>query len=311
MDGEATMKNHPATAKRRSSSILLWACLIAAPLGVQADTVTRPVVFDLRLGELSPGTEAPTPDHMVSAIRGASAGALTATLEYGERVECMACVPLLEGKLLASSDPKVREIAAWWLRQRVFGYGRAAVAMRKAVEGDRDPVHRARAAEALGEFQDVRGLPSLKKAVMEDAVVAVRVAAVRALGRLNAQSGHAVLAAALQDDAASVRRAALEQVPRLSFFAAFDAVRARLTDDDAGVRLRAAQLAGELRIDAAEGALSDLLRHDDAAVVRQAAAWALGRLGGSPAKTVIRDARAVEQDPGVLDALEVAQAMTR
>jgi HEAT repeat protein len=226
-------------------------------------------------------------------------------------VECLDCIPLLEGKLLNSNDPKVREMAAWWLRRRVFGYGRAAVAMRGTLMTDTDPVRRARAAEALGEFLDVRGLPALQNAVTGDDSVDVRHAAVRALGRLNAQSGDEVLAMAFEDEAASVRRAALDQVPRMNFFKQQTAVLGLLQDADAAVRLRAAQVVGELRIADADDALIDLLQDDPKAVVRQASAWALGRSGSSAAQKAVRDALPQEKDPGVLDALDVALRMKR
>src|SRR3954468_17079326 len=41
-------------------------------------------------------------------------------LEHGEKLECLACVPVVS-KLLYNSQPKTREIAAWWLRRRIFG----------------------------------------------------------------------------------------------------------------------------------------------------------------------------------------------
>ena len=130
--------------------------------------LTDVVVYDKERGELSPGTGAPSSERMVNAIRSAPPGALYAMLEYGERVECYECMPLLEQKLLDSDEPDVREIAAWWLRRRPFGYGRAAVAMRTAVIEEDDAVRRSRAAEALGEFMDVRGLAALSQAAMED-----------------------------------------------------------------------------------------------------------------------------------------------
>ena len=48
---------------------------------------------------------------------------------------------------------------------------------------------------------------------------------------------------------------------------------------------------------------------DDSVPVRQAAAWALGRIGGGGVKQALAEARASEKDPGVLDALEVAVSM--
>jgi HEAT repeat protein len=289
---------------------LLWLCALCAPFGVSADTAPqRAVVYDRALGELSPGTEAPTQQRMVNAIRSASPTALTAMLEYGERVECLECVPLLEKKLLEAGDPRVREMAAWWLRRRPFGYGRAAVRMRETLLSDGEPVRRSRAAEALGEFLDVSGLPALSQAAVEDAAPEVRLASVRALGRLNALGGHDALATAFEDEDVSVRRAALDQVLRVNFWRNTDAVIARLDDEDAKVRQRAAQLAGELRAEAAAVRLGALLQDDPAAPVRQAAAWALGRIGGADARSALRGAAERETDEGVLNAVTIATAM--
>jgi hypothetical protein len=289
----------------------LWLCALCAPFGVSADEAQRAVVYDRALGELSPGTHAPPAERMVNAIRSASPTALTAMLEYGERVECLECIPLLEAKLLDAGDARVREIAAWWLRRRPFGYARAAVRMRAVLTDDADPVRRSRAAEALGEFLDVAGLPALTQALAEDGVPEVRVATVRALGRLNARSGHAALSQAFADDDVRVRRAALDQVLKLNFWRDAEAVIARLDDEDSAVRQRAAQLTGELRLEAATPRLAEVLLADEAAAVRMAAAWALGRIGGSGAQAALRDASETESDPGVEDALAVAVIMAR
>lgn len=290
-------------------SWLLWLCALCAPFGVSADEAQRAVVYDRELGELSPGTEAPPAEQMENAIRSASPMALTAMLEYGERVECMQCIPLLEAKLLDAGDAKVREMAAWWLRRRPFGYARAAVRMREVLSQDGDPVRRSRAAEALGEFLDVSGLPALANAAAADAEPEVRLASVRALGRLNARGGHEALANAFEDDDVRVRRAALDQVLRVNFWRNIDAVIGRLDDGDAAVRQRAAQLAGELRAEAAAARLAALLEQDEAAKVRQAAAWALGRIGGAEARAALRAAGEAETDQGVLDAVAIAAAM--
>src|SRR5690349_19184145 len=184
------------------SSVALWLCAVAAPFGVHAGTgmPEEHVVYDRERGELSVGTQAPSREAMMNAIRSTSPGRLTAVLEYGERVECFECIPALEQKLLDSDEPKVREMAAWWLRKRPFGYGRSAVKMRQTVLEDASAVRRSRAAEALGEFLDVRGLPALSQAAMVDGEPQVRLAAVRALGRLNARGGQEVLAVAMEDD---------------------------------------------------------------------------------------------------------------
>ena len=296
-------------AVRRSG--ILWLCALSAPFVVHADdpVAQRAVVYDRVRGELSPGTEAPSSERMVNAIRSAAPTALTAMLEYGERVECMECIPLLERKLLNADDGRVREIAAWWLRRRPFGYGRIATRMRTVLTEDADPERRSRAAEALGEFLDVGGLPALSRAAIEDGTSEVRLSAVRALGRLNARAGQTVLVSAFEDEDALVRRAALDQVLRLNFWQDDEALVARLADEDASVRQRAAQLAGELDVEIAVASLIERLGSDDAPAVRKAAAWALGRIGGADAGTALRDASESERDPGVQDALSVALAM--
>ena len=288
---------------------LSWIVLPLLATSVQADELTVHVVYDRKQGELSPGTSAPTPERMVNAIRSASPTAMTALLEYGERVECMECVPLLHAKLLESSDARVREMAAWWLRRRPFGYGRVAASMRRVVMEDASPTRRARAAEALGEFLDVGGLPMLEHAANADGDAEVRLSAVRALGRLNARAGHAAVVAAMQDDDARVRLAALDQVTKLSFFEDHDAVAVALGDADLSVRRRAAQLAGHARIGTAADELAALLRDDSDGAVRRSAAWALGRIGGSEAKAALRTAEATEGDDGVRDAIAIALQM--
>ena len=288
---------------------LSWLVLPLLATSVQADELTFHVVYDRKLGELSVGTSAPTPERMVNAIRSASPTAMTALLEYGERVECMECIPLLEKKLLDSNDSRVREMAAWWLRRRPFGYGRAAVSMRKVVMSDADPTRRARAAEALGEFLDVGGLPMLEHAANADGDAQVRLSAVRALGRLNAQGGHAAVVAAMQDDDGRVRLAALDQVTKLSFFTDHAAIAGALGDEDAQVRRRAAQLSGHVRASDAVAGLIDVLNHDLDGGARQAAAWALGRIGGGEATAALRLAEATESDDGVHDAITIALKM--
>jgi HEAT repeat protein len=137
----------------------------------------------------------------------------------------------------------------------------------------------------------------------------VRAAAVRALGRLNSPKGQAVLAAAFEDKDVSVRRAAIDQVLRLNAWQDGDVLVARLADGDAQVRVRAAQISGEHGLTAAVPQLATIVASDDSAPARQAAAWALGRIGGGDAKQALTDARQHEHDPGVLDALDVALRM--
>jgi len=285
------------------------AVLVSLPFTVSAGGDPEAVVYDRARGELSPGTQAPTSASLMEAIDNSSPMGLTAMLEYGERVECLACIPKLEAKLLDSSSADVREIAAWWLRRRPFGYARAAVKMRATLESSDDSVKRSRAAEALGEFLDPGGVPALAQAVSDDAVPEVRLAAVKALGRLNARSGQAALAAAFDDQEPEIRRAALDQVLRASFFQDHESIINKLDDDSPDVRLRAAQIIGQKQVQAGREGLETMLANDDSVPARQAAAWALGRIGDGRAALIA--AQESEDDPRVQDAIKIALRMVR
>lgn len=262
-----------------------------------------------RKGELSPGTEAPSLVAMVAAIENGSPEKLRATLEYGERVMCMQCVPLLQKKLLGSSNPRVREMAAWWLRRQPFAAPPLLASLRKSVKDDADPVRRARAAEALGEFMDVHALPELSDAALADAAPEVRAAAVRGLARLNSDAAGAVVPDALKDADPSVRLETLGVLMSVGSFRDYAALLPLLGDTSAEVRTRAAKLCGEYRVGDAETTLSAMLLGDEAASARKAAAWALGRIGGADGKGALIDAKASEQDPRVLDAIDIASRM--
>jgi HEAT repeat protein len=297
--GETTMKISSFTA-----------CLLSVFIGASAFAQDLPehVVYDREKGELSPGTGAPSRERMVNAIKSASPTSLYAMLEYGERVECFECIPLLEKKLLSSDNAQTREIAAWWLRRRSFGFGPIMVRMKKVAVESSDPVQRERALQALGEFLDPHALPTLKQAVTSDSEASVRVAAVKAIGRLNAAAGNEALSIALGDSDPKVRRAALDQVLKVGFFRDAGAILARLDDTDVSVRRASAQLAGELAIQDAVEPLMGLLMTDDSAQVRQAAAIALGKLGGE-GRAALDDAQATEKDDQVLGAIEIARRM--
>lgn len=281
--------------------------LLALSQGARAQSVeTREYS---RRGELSPGAQAPTIAQMVAAIENGSPTRLRGTLEYGERVVCEPCVPLLERKLLESDSDYVREISAWWLRRQPFSAPALLVKLRGVVKSDGDPSRRARAAEALGEFMDPHALPELTDAALEDSDPRVRAAAVRGLARLNSELAFAALADALGDVDKGVRVAALDVLTHVGAFRDFGALIPLLGDKDAEVRTRAARLCGEFRVPEAEAALIAMLRGDEHAAARKAAAWGLGRIGGGDGHTALDEARDAEQDPGVLDAIRVAARM--
>lgn len=262
-----------------------------------------------RKGEISPNADAPSQDAMVAAIRNGSPEALKATLEYGERVVCTACVPLLEGKLVESDNARVRELSAWWLRRQAFAGPAAVVRLRKQIVTETNETRRARLAEALGEFMDPHALPELADRALQDQSVKVRVASVRALTRLNSDAAGAVLADVLSDKSFDVKLAALEGLLTVRYFSDYAALLPLLGDADATVRQRTARLCGEKLVRAAEPVLIAMLRGDESVQVRQAAAWALGRVGGGDGRAALAAANKDEKSERVLDAIDIAERM--
>lgn len=259
-------------------------------------------------GELSPGTQAPSQDALMAVIQSGSPERIFAMLEYGEHVECHTCVPLLERQLIENPDPRVREIAAWWLRRRPFGFAAVFHEVRTILATDPDPVRRAHAAEAIGEFMDVHGITYLRDALGDDDAQ-VRVAAVRGLGRLNAPAAVGGIVQAFSDSDASVREAAVRQVLYVNFFRDFEPLMGLLADESAAVRRHAALALGEFGVAEAAPALGAMLSGDSDAMVRQAAAWALGRIGSGEARAALTAQREVEEVSLVRDAIEVALRM--
>ncbi|MEM7608482.1 MAG: HEAT repeat domain-containing protein [Myxococcota bacterium] len=309
MSIESTKKATKKEATMKLRSLILPALVLTLAGGSLAQAQEVFEVHNRERGELSPGAQAPTRAEMMRVIETGSPGSLIATLEYGERVECHACVAPLQRNLLESSDSEVRRISAWWLRHRPFAIAPIMNQMRTALANDADPVRRARAAQAIGEFLDPAGLAPLREAAMGDAESVVREAAVRGLGRLNHPGGNEVLAAALADGSVEVRRAAIDVVLTVNFFRDGDAIIGALADDDATNRMRAARIAGDLGVAGAVPVLIGLLQGDDDVLVRQAAAFGLGRIGGTDARGALRAAQTSESESQVLDAIEVALRM--
>lgn len=301
------MKGAPNMKTLHRACIGALSLLLLAPSVVRAEPVeTREYS---RRGELSPGTSAPSQARMLAVIENGSPEKLKATLEYAERVVCEKCVPLLESKLLESPSPRIREMSAWWLRRQPFAAPALVTRLRKQVSEEEDPRRRARAAEALGEFMDHHAVPELTEAALGDREVEVRVAAVHALARLNSEVGLATLSDTLNDKDPAVKLATLSELTTHGGFRDFGSLIALLGDKDADVRARAARLCGEYRIPESEASLMAMLVGDEAQKARKAAAWALGRVGGSEGQVALTDAAETETERGVLDAIRVAQRM--
>lgn len=294
----------------KTLTLILSTLLVTAMASVAAAQTCEPG-RDRRLGECSIGTQAPSRADMVNIIRSGSPSGIISTLEYGERVECFECFPLVQRAALDSADAEVRQVAAWWLRRRPFGFGAAMVQMKNVLATDSDPVRRARAADAIGVFHDPHGIAALRTALTTDAEPSVRAAAVRGIGEINVSSGNTLIAGALSDRDVTVRRAALSVVLSANFFRQHDALLPLLADSDAAVRRQSALLLGEFRVEASAPALAGILRSDADSNARQAAAWALGRIGTADARTALAEAAASEPVSLVRDAITIAQRMRR
>jgi HEAT repeat protein len=305
------MNTQYQTLRRAAFLSLLVALGLPAVVAAQPPAELREiVVHDRERGELSPGTQAPTPEQLMTAIESNTAPTtLVALLEYGERVECHACVPLLQRAVLEHRDPEVRRISAWWLRHRIFALAPIMAQMQDVLASDASATRRARAAMALGEFMDPAAFTPLRDAAMGDGDSGVRAAAVTALGRLNHSGANPILAVALRDAAVEVRRAAISQVLVVNFFRDHDALLGSLVDSDDEIRMRSARLLGTFRVAEAVPALQGMLETDTNVRVRQAAAWALGRIGGESARGALRAAATAESSSLVQNAIEVALAM--
>lgn len=249
-----------------------------------------------------------TPDRIKSAAAGRSMMAIWETLEHGERVECLDCIPAV-GDLLYDANPRTREIAAWWLRRRVFGvFGEGQVYQQtlNRLATDPDPVSRAYAAEALGEFLAEPGVAAVSQAIEKDADARVRAAAAKALGRLN-DDGKGALSRALADGDSSVRLAALRSAGRINTFADAKAVAGAANDPNATVRRNVAETLGAMRGKAAESYETlVVLAKDGDPNVRNSAAHALGALHDARARGVLEELAAGDPDRLVRDQAQIA-----
>ena len=219
-------------------------------------------------------------------------------LEHGEKVECLSCIPLVAG-LLYDSHAKTREIAAWWLRRRIFGvfgpgevYSQVIATLGDASQSD---TRRASAANALGEFLLLDGANYLAKAIRNDGSPAVRQAAVQALERMNSEGPAQEIGFALGDQDETVRLAAVHAATRVNVFTNVEGIVPLIGDESATVRAAAAAALGTMRVKDAVDSLVMLSSSDNEpeASVRKAAVWSLGQLRDGSALDAVTTA---EQD---------------
>jgi HEAT repeats len=296
------------------SSLLLGTLLFASGVSAEPNiTSGRAQVYKQLTPESLEAVSTP------KEIKGLLASNVPATriwkvLEHGEKLECLSCIPVVS-KLLYNSNPKTREISAWWLRRRIFGvFGPGQVYQQtlETLANDESEDRRAYAANALGEFLTGSGVPALSKAVVTDSSPLVRLAAVKGLERLNSSGQDGELTAALGDGDADVRLAALHAATRINSYTDVEAVVALMSDPSALVRRRTAETLGVMKAaDAVVGliALASPGEESDPAV-RAAAVWALGQIGDPEARDAIVEAER-DSDPSVRSAAAVSSRLLR
>jgi HEAT repeat protein len=228
-------------------------------------------------------------------------------LEHGEKVECLDCIPSV-ARLLYDSNAKNREIAAWWLRRRIFGvFGPGEVYEQtvNTLASDPDPLRRSYAAYALGEFFAAPGVAACAQALATDSDARVRAAAASALGRLN-DDGVGALGRALGDGDASVKLAALGAAARINSFSSLTAVAGLTTDGTVEVRRRAVEVLDALDAKDAIAPVAAAAQGDADARVRAAACHALGTFGDMSAVTVLTNLMNTDPDTFVRDQAQIA-----
>jgi HEAT repeat protein len=249
-----------------------------------------------------------SPDRIASVASGKmGASAIWETLEHGEAVECLDCIPAVES-LLYDQNKETREIAAWWLRKRIFGVFGPGEAYERTVNtlaGNPDANKRADAAYALGEFLTLSGVAPLSNAIKGDQSPAVRAAAASALGRLN-DDGAGALSVALGDADSGVRLAALKSAGRVTSFSDAGAVAKLTGDPNTAVRQGGVELLGSMHAKDSVGALINLAQNDPDADVRSAACHSLGMLHDATATQTLQNLSTNDSNQFVRDQARIA-----
>jgi HEAT repeat protein len=252
-----------------------------------------------------------TPDAIKSAALSGAPTLVWEALEHGEKVECLDCIPIV-GKLLYDSNAKTREIAAWWLRRRVFGvFGPGEVYSQTiGMLTTGTSVQRADAAYALGEFFETPGIAACAQALMTDSDATVRTAAASALGRLN-DDGSGALVHGLTDSDPNVALATLASISRINTFSGVSSLAAVTTNPRSDVRRRGMEVLDALDVSDSVDVVAAAAKNDTDAGVRAAACHALGTFGAATsadasAMAVLQTLSAKDPDTFVRDQAQIA-----
>jgi HEAT repeat protein len=248
-----------------------------------------------------------SPDAIKSAVLSAAPTMIWETLEHGEYIECLDCIPLV-APLLYDGNAKNREIAAWWLRRRIFGVFGAGEVYEQTLNTlatDNDPLRRMYAANAVGEFLVGAGVPSAAQALLHDGDPRVRAASASALGRLN-DDGAGALGLAMADNDPSVKLAALGAAGRINSFTSIAQVATLTTDATPEVRRRAVEVLDGFQASDTIVPVAAAAQKDTDARVRAAACHALGAFGDSSVVQLLTNLLQNDPDQFVRDEASIA-----
>ncbi len=256
-----------------------------------------------------------TPDHILSVTSSSSPSLIWETLEHGEKVECLQCIPAVQ-PLLYAENAQTREIAAWWLRRRIFGVfgpGEVYDQTLSTLKTDPNATKRAYAAYALGEFLDYGGLQPLSDAIANDQSPQVRAAAASALGRMNATGGGRMvgttqqgLSQAMTDKDESVRIAAMHAATKVNTFTDEQTAAKGIGDASPNVRRLAVQLLEDLHAKDTVASVMTLAQSDADVQVRLSACHALGTFRDASAKSTLQSIAQNDANTFVRDAANIA-----
>lgn len=248
-----------------------------------------------------------SPDRIISVTSTNSPSLIWETLEHGERVECLACIAPV-ATLLYAENSQTREIAAWWLRRRlfgVFGPGQVYEQTVNTLASDSNAQKRAYAAYALGEFLEAGGIQPLATAIKTDASPIVRAAAASALGRMN-DTGAGALSVAMKDTDESVRLAAIKAAGRVNTFMDEQTASTLTGDPSANVRRLGVQLLEDLRAKDTVASVMTLAQGDTDVNVRISACHALGVFQDATAQSTLQSIAQNDASTLVRDAANIA-----
>ena len=248
-----------------------------------------------------------TPDHLMSVVKTGAPTAIWATLEHAEVVECLECISVV-APLLYDVNAKNREIAAWWLRRRIFGVfgpGEVYSQVVGTLETSTNARLRADAASALGEFLVLNGISPVANALLHDADAGVRAASAAALGRLN-DEGNGALASAFTDQDPSVRTAAFLAAGRVNSFTDVASASVATGDSDPTARRVGIELLDEMGATDAAVAVLKIAQTDPVDEVRLVACHALGAIGDSSMTAALQEISQNDTNTQVQDQAHIA-----